>query len=48
VAHLPPPQPHPEPPESEEGHSASGMAQGMVGQGAPIPITLHRKAPSSH
>lgn len=48
VAHLPPPQPHPEPLEGEEGGSASGMAQGMVGQGAPIPITVHRKPPQSH
>jgi DMSO reductase family type II enzyme chaperone len=48
VAYLPPPQPHPELPEGDDEGSASGAAQGMVGQGAPIPITIHRKPPASH
>ncbi len=49
VAYLPPPQPHPEVDQDEYADGAgSGAAQGMVGQGAPIPITMHRKSPKTH
>lgn len=42
VSHLPVPEPHAERDGGEEA-AASGAAQGMVGQAAPIPITIHRK-----